>query len=625
MTSCSPAQRAEWANYAMSLTTPALRAETKRMFSKILVANRAEIAVRIIRTCRELGITSVAVHSDADAGAMHVRLADEAYGLPGVSASDTYLDVAKIVEIAVDCGADAVHPGYGFLAENAGFAKAVEDAGLTFIGPPSSAIDVMGEKVAARAVAAQADVPQVPGSDGPVETPEEILAFGETFGYPIAIKASYGGGGRGMRVVTDSASVPEAFASARAEATAAFGRGDVYLERYLDNARHVEVQVFADKHGNVVWLGDRDCSVQRRHQKVVEEAPAPGLSDAMRAAMGEASVRLAKQVGYVGAGTVEFLVEADREAFYFLEMNTRIQVEHPVTELVIGMDLIAEQIRVASGETLSLTTSGPAPRGHAMEVRLNAEDVTEGAFRPSPGRITALSIPYGAGVRFDGGYEAGDEVQPYYDSMIGKLIAWAPTREQCIDRLLDVMRETRIVGVPTTIPAAEVVLSQEDFRSASISTRWLEHSLNLGELLPAAPIPDAHDEHAEMDAAGGEELWVAGRRYFITPPLAVGAVAAAPSGGARRRAASTGGPGGKRAAAAGNGVHTSPMQGTVVELKVEIGQTVEAGDVLVMLEAMKMQNPVKATVGGTVSDMPAKVGDVVPAGTVLVVVEPADA
>jgi acetyl-CoA/propionyl-CoA carboxylase biotin carboxyl carrier protein len=601
------------------------------MFSKILVANRSEIAVRVLRTCRELGITGVAVHSEPDATSLHVRVADEAVLLPGTSAADTYLNVDAIVRAALDAGAEAVHPGYGFLAENAHFAAAVEDAGLVFIGPPAAAIEVMGEKVAARAVAAAADVPQVPGSAGAVSTAEEVRAFGEEHGYPVAIKASYGGGGRGMRTVESADEVADALAAAQREAGAAFGRSDVYLERYLSNARHVEVQIMADRHGTITWLGDRDCSVQRRHQKLVEESPAPGLADELRVAMGEASVRLAREVGYVGAGTVEFLVEADRDAFYFLEMNTRIQVEHPVTELVLGMDLVEQQIRVAAGEPLRVTTSGRPPRGHAIEVRVNAEDVAGGAFHPAPGVITALDVPHGTGVRFDSGYEAGDEVLPYYDSMIGKLVVWAPTREHAIRRMVQTMRATTISGVPTTIPAALVVLEHEDFVRARMSTRWLETTVDLAGCLPARSSTDLlEDEASAVDDEAGtrQEVWVAGRHYVVpsfgsgpavapepTATVAAGRPSRASSGD---RSTSRRGP----RAAMGNGTHTSPMQGTVISVGVGEGETVSKGDVLVVLEAMKMENPVRSTVDGTVTSVPATVGQVVAAGAVLAVVEP---
>lgn len=606
------------------------------MFSKILIANRAEIAVRVIRTCKELGIASVTVHSEPDAASLHVRLADEAVLLPGDTAAETYLDIAKIVQAAVDTGAEAVHPGYGFLAENAEFAAAVKAAGLVFIGPPAAAIDVMGEKVAARAVAARADVPKVPGSESAVSTPEEVDAFGSEHGYPIAIKASYGGGGRGMRTVDSADQAAEALASAQREAGAAFGRSDVYLERYLLNARHVEVQVFADMHGSVVWLGDRDCSVQRRHQKLVEESPAPGLPAHLRTTMGEASTRLARAVDYVGAGTVEFLVEADREAFYFLEMNTRIQVEHPVTEQVLGLDLIAEQIRVAAGEPLSIARSGPAPRGHAIEVRINAEDVSGGAFRPSPGVLQALSVPNRPGVRMDSGYESGDEVLPYYDSLIGKLIVWAPTRQHAIRRTLETLREVKVEGVPTTIPAAQVVLEHPDFAKGQISTLWLENTVDLSALLPAAlpaSPPASTDDNGVELGDDRQEAWVGGRRYLI--PF-IGSTAASdtgsepPSGAnaqARRKSSDLASRGrrGPRAATTGNGTHSSPMQGTVVNIGIVEGQQVQQGEVLMVLEAMKMENPIRSAIAGTVQSLTATVGQVVAAGTVLVVVQPADA
>ena len=602
------------------------------MFSKILVANRGEIAVRVIRTCRELGIASVAVYSDADANSLHVRIADEAVLLPGISAAETYLDIEKIIAAVKDTGAQAVHPGYGFLAENAHFAQAVTDIGAVYIGPPPAAIEVMGEKVAAREVAASADVPQVPGSKGAVESVEEVLEFGESYGFPVAIKASYGGGGRGMRTVARADEVADAFESARREAEKAFGRGDVYVERYLEDARHVEVQVFADTHGNVVWLGDRDCSVQRRHQKVIDEAPAPGLADDLRLAMGEASVRLAKEVGYVGAGTVEFLVEAARGAFYFLEMNTRIQVEHPVTEATLGLDLIAEQLRVAAGEPLSISASGPMPRGHAIEVRLNAEDVAGGAFRPSPGRIAELTVPNPAGVRFDGGDQAGDEVLPYYDSLIGKLVVWAPTRGHAIDRTLACLNEMVLIGVPSTIPAAQVILDHPDFRAQTISTRWLESGISLAELLPgdgegASAGSDTAAADVQDDGSDRQEVWVGGRRYVVplwSSQAAAGSMAAAGSAAPRRRG-STGSGGRGRRKAAGSGTVSSPMQGTVVTVNVAPGQTVAEGEVIAVMEAMKMENPVRATVSGLVASVHVEPGQVVPAGTVIAELSPAAA
>jgi len=602
------------------------------MFTKILIANRAEIAVRVIRTCRELGIRSVAIHSEPDAASMHVRLADEAVLLPGTSAAETYLDIDKVIAAAVNTGAEAIHPGYGFLAENADFAWAVRDAGLTFIGPPAEAIEVMGEKVAARKVATTANVPQVPGSNGAIESADEVLEFGDEHGYPVAIKASYGGGGRGMRTVAGPGDAKDALEAARREAAAAFGREDVYLERYLDNARHVEVQIFADGRGNVVWLGDRDCSVQRRHQKVVEEAPAPGLSDELRIAMGEASIRLAKAVNYVGAGTVEFLVEADRDKFYFLEMNTRIQVEHPVTEQTLGLDLIAEQIRVAAGGDLSIPESGPMPRGHAIEIRVNAEDVTQGAFRPSPGRLTALQIPTRPGLRFDSGYAAGDEVLPYYDSLIGKLIVWAPTRTYAINRALECISELEVRGVPTTLPAAAVVLDHPDFREANISTQWLENSLDLVELLPAPASSltnDTADQEAASDEYDRQEVFVSGRRHYISLPLVATNAPAQPepAGAPAERKSRRPGrakSGSARAKAAGSGTVTSPMQGTVVKVIVEEGQPVTEGEIVIVMEAMKMENPIRAAISGTVSSVSASVGQVVSAGTVLAEITPAE-
>ncbi|WP_413805779.1 biotin carboxylase N-terminal domain-containing protein [Streptomyces sp. OE57] len=592
-------------------------------FSKVLVANRGEIAARVLRTCTELGLTGIAVHSDADVDALHVRVADQAEALGGTAPGDSYLNIDKVLEAASRSGAEAVHPGYGFLAENAEFARAVEAAGLVFIGPPASAIEVMGEKVAARQVADQAKVPLIPGSREPVTDAEQVRTFGAEHGYPLVIKASYGGGGRGMRTVAGPEEAEAALEAAGREATSAFGHADVYVERYLAGARHVEVQLFADTLGHAVWLGDRDCSVQRRHQKLVEESPAPGLSSELRTAMGEAAVRLAQAVGYVGAGTVEYLVEG--EHFFFLEMNTRIQVEHPVTEEVLGLDLIAEQLRVAQGEELSVRTSGPQPRGHAIECRINAEDIAGGLFIPAPGKITALKVPSLPGVRFDTGYEAGDEVQPYYDSMIGKLLAWAPDRDTAIKRLSSVLRGFTVSGVPTTAPAALAVLEHPDFAAVDISTLWLEQTVEF----PAATQPETSPAEDDADLPEAEnEVWVAGRRYVI-PFFGSTASAAADQpasavGPQRRRSTGSGKKGrgsAGRGAGSADGSVTSPMQGTIIAVNVAEGDAVADGDVLFVVEAMKMENPVRATAAGTVGAVKVAVGEVVAAGAALAVVE----
>ncbi|HWH25025.1 MAG TPA: biotin carboxylase N-terminal domain-containing protein [Pseudolysinimonas sp.] len=573
------------------------------MFSKILIANRGEIAVRVIRAARALGVATVAVHSTPDVGAKHVRDADEAVDLGGGPATENYLDGAAVIAAALATGAEAIHPGYGFLSENAAFARSVEDAGLVFIGPPSTAIAAMGEKVAARALAVSAGVPLAPGSAGPIIDADAVIAFGAEHGYPLLVKASHGGGGRGMREVENADSAAEAFAGAVREATAAFGNGEVYVERYLTAARHVEVQVFADTHGKVLYLGDRDCSVQRRHQKLIEEAPAPGLSDRLRADMGEAATRLARQVCYVGAGTVEFMVEGDK--YYFLEMNTRIQVEHPVTEESLGLDLVVEQIRVAAGEPLSIAHSAPPVTAVSMEARINAEDVADGLFLPSPGLITLLDAPAGDGIRWDAGYESGDEVQPYYDSLVGKLIATGPDRETARTRLVAALDRLVIDGVSTTIPAARIVLTHPDFVAVEQTTLWLEQKVDF-----AAP---------EEEELAREEVIVGGRYYLIprfpdAPVTGGAAVAEAPDAemrSPRGRAAST------RAGAASDGSVRSPMQGTIIQVDAVVGQRVSKGDKLFMLEAMKMENPVTAPGDGVVDSVGVAVGDSVPSKTVL--------
>ena len=440
------------------------------MLKKVLVANRGEIAVRVIRACRELGVLSVAVYSAADESALHVRLADEAVNIGPASARKSYLNVESLIEAARETGADAVHPGYGFLAESAAFARACTEAGLVFVGPSAEAIDMMGNKSAARRLAKEAGVPVVPGTQGD-ETPEEAVEQARGIGYPVMVKASSGGGGRGIRVVEDEGALEEAVRAARREAEAAFGEGAVYLEKFLTRPRHVEVQVMGDAQGNVVHLYERECSMQRRRQKIIEEAPSPGLDAGMREEMTAAAVRLAKRAGYVNAGTVEFLVDGDD--FYFIEMNTRVQVEHPITEMLTGVDLVKEQIRVASGEPLSVEQEDVPFVGHAMEFRINAED-PENDFFPSPGEVTAVEVPGGPGVRVDSAVFSGYEIPPFYDSMVGKLVVWALTREEAISRARRALLEYRLEGIKTTIPLHLRLLDDEAFVSGDYHTAYLE-------------------------------------------------------------------------------------------------------------------------------------------------------
>jgi acetyl-CoA/propionyl-CoA carboxylase biotin carboxyl carrier protein len=590
------------------------------VLSKILIANRGEIAVRVIGACRDLGIESVAVYSDLDRDSLHVRLADEAYALGGETAAESYLDTEKLLDIVERSGADAVHPGYGFFSENTDFARAITARGVAFIGPPPEAIEVMGDKVSSRIAAQEAGVAGVPGTTEFLTSGDGVVAFGEEHGWPVAIKAAYGGGGRGMRVVQSADEAHAALESAQSEALKGFGRSECYVERYLTWPRHVEMQVFADTQGNAVWIGERDCSAQRRHQKLIEESPAPLFPDDVRQAMGEAAVLVTKACGYVNAGTVEFLYQ-DGE-FYFLEMNTRLQVEHPVTEMVTGLDLVAEQIRVAAGEPLSFTQDDIERRGHAIEVRINAEDPAGGKFLPSPGPIASLRVPQGYGVRWDGGYEAGDEVSQFYDNLIGKLVCWGSDREVAIARTLRALDELEVGGIATTIPADQAILRHDDFAAGEHSTKWVEERLDLSATAaPAAPPADGA-EPPEAKVRRDVDVEVNGKRFGVTvwvPESQVGATVAA--GGAAKVAPRPRRSGGSSAAAAGSGSVTVPMQGTIVKVLVSAGDAVDEGQTVCVLEAMKMENNIAADKSGTVKEVKVEAGQSVGSGDVVVVID----
>ena len=587
------------------------------MFEKVLIANRGEIAVRVIRTCRELGIATVAVYSELDRDAMHVRMADEAYSLGGQTAAESYLNTPAILDAIRRSGAQAVHPGYGFFSENADFARAIGAEGVTFVGPPPEAIEVMGDKISSRRAAEAAGVAGVPGRSEPLLDPAELAEFGNRNGWPVAIKAAYGGGGRGMKVVSGPGEAAEAMESAQREARAYFGRPEIYLERYLDWPRHIEMQIITDGLGNAVWLGERDCSCQRRHQKLIEETPAPEFPDDIRQAMGEAAVTVAKACGYVNAGTVEFLYQNGE--FFFLEMNTRLQVEHPVTEMVTGLDLVEWQLRVAAGKPLGFSQQDVRRDGHAIEVRINAEDPTAGRFSPSPGRIELLQPAGGPGVRLDAGYESGDTVSQYYDNLIGKLVVWAPDREAARRRMLRALGETVIRGVSTTIPADVVILQHPDFVAARHSTRWVEDALDLSAVTAATVEPTATSGESEAEpprVLREVTAEVDGRRYTVklwvpevAGSLAGGRVAQRPS---RSRSAATG---------TGSGTVTVPMQGTIVKVLVAPGDTVEVGQTVCVLEAMKMENAIVAEKTGTVTEVKVSAGDPVGPGDVVAVIE----
>lgn len=578
--------------------------------NKILVANRGEIAVRVIRACKDAGLSSVAVYADPDRDAMFVRLADDAFSLGGSTAAESYLNIDKLLDVAVRAGADAVHPGYGFLSENAEFAQAVLDAGLTWIGPDPQAIRDLGDKVTARHIATRAGAPLVPGTKEPVGGPEEVVAFAEEHGLPVAIKAAFGGGGRGLKVARTLEEVPELFDSAVREAVSAFGRGECFVERYLDQPRHVEAQVLADQHGNVIVVGTRDCSLQRRHQKLVEEAPAPFLTDEQRAAIHESAKAICKEARYSGAGTVEYLVGKDG-TISFLEVNTRLQVEHPVSEETAGVDLVREQFRIAAGERLRFDED-PEPRGHSIEFRINGEDAGRN-FLPAPGVVTTFTPPDGPGVRVDTGVESGTVIGGQFDSLLAKVIITGATRDEALERARRALDEMVVDGMATVLPFHRVIVRDPayvgDGKSFTVHTRWIETEFD-NTIEPFV----ATDELPEPDERQSVVVEVGGRRLEVSLPGGLSAGAAAPkaAGAAKPRKRA----GGKAAAVSGDAV-AAPMQGTIVKIAVEDGQTVEAGDLIVVLEAMKMENPVTAHKAGTVTGLAVSAGETVTQGSVL--------
>ncbi|PAL17346.1 acetyl/propionyl/methylcrotonyl-CoA carboxylase subunit alpha [Micrococcus luteus] len=567
-------------------TTPAARPVTR-----VLIANRGEIAVRVARAARDHGIASIAVYSDPDADALHVAVADEAFHLPGASSADTYLRIDAVLDVARRAGADAVHPGYGFLSENADFAQAVIDAGMTWIGPSPDAIRALGDKITARSLARQAGAPLVPGSDGPVPDAAAARAFAEEHGLPIAIKAAFGGGGRGIRVVRELGDVEDAFEATVREAVAAFGRGECFVERFLDRPRHVEAQVLADEHGHVAVLGTRDCSLQRRNQKLVEEAPAPFLTDEQRERIHTSAREICRAAGYTGAGTVEYLVAPDG-LISFLEVNTRLQVEHPVTEEVFGVDLVREQFRVAAGEPLSIPED-PTPRGHALEFRLNAEDPAYG-FLPVPGPIDAFEAPTGPGVRMDSGVRTGSVVPGEYDSLLAKLIVWGEDRAQAIARARDALAELRIDGVPTVVPFHRAVLEQDAFTSGDrlgVYTTWIESEF-------AEPLAESPYLGAEVPAGGRTAVTVELDGRAVRLGLPADLYAALLGGGGAGAAAPADAAGAGKAD--DDGAVASPVTGTLASWKVEDGAEVAEGDTVAIVEAMKMETPIRAPRAGRI-------------------------
>ena len=583
--------------------------------SKILIANRGEIAVRVIRAARDEGLQTVAVYADPDRDAQHVKLADEAYALGGATAAQSYLVMDKLIEIAIRSGADAVHPGYGFLSENAQFAQKCIDAGLTWIGPSPESITQLGDKVAARHIAQKVGAPLVPGTKDPVKSADEVVAFADEHGLPIAVKAAFGGGGRGIKVARDRESIVEMYESAVREATAAFGRGECFIERFLDSPRHVETQCLADAHGNVVVVSTRDCSLQRRNQKLIEEAPAPYLSDEQNERLYEASRAILREAGYQGAGTCEFLVGTDG-TISFLEVNTRLQVEHPVSEEISGLDLVREQFRIARGEKIE--EKDPVLRGHSFEFRINGEDAGR-SFMPAPGTIEKMTVPTGPGVRWDSGFVAGDVIGGNFDSMLAKLIVTGADREQALQRARRALAELTIEGMPTVVPFHRVVLDDPAFAPAEggdfkVHTRWIETEFN-------NTIPMYSGAPGSVDSDEDERTTVVvevnGKRMEVSlPDLGGGAKPAAKPAAKTRKSRSA------RSAAKGGGDElTSPMQGTIVKVAASDGDTVAEGDLILVLEAMKMEQPITAHKAGKVSGLSAKPGDTVTSGAVLATIK----
>jgi len=582
-------------------------------FDKILVANRGEIAIRVFRACRELGIGTVAVYSEADAGAPHVRYADEAVLLGAAAPSESYLNIPKLIDAATRTGAQAIHPGYGFLAESAPFATAVIEAGLTWIGPPPSAIDAMGSKINSRVLMAAANVPIVPGTTEEITDPARVIELGEQYGWPIALKASAGGGGRGLKVVHEASEAERLLEAAKREGEAWFGNGAVYVEKYVEDPRHVEIQVMADTLGNTIHLGERDCTLQRRHQKIVEEAPSPAVDEDLRARMGAMAVNAAKAVDYVGAGTVECLLDRHGD-FFFLEMNTRVQVEHPVTELVTGVDIVREQILVAAGNPLSYTQDDIRMRGHAIECRVNAEDPGNG-FTPSPGKLLRHRPPSGPGIRVESGVEEGGEINDRYDPMVAKLLVWDTTRDRAIARMRRALDEYEIVGPKTLLPMHRIVMRAPEFAEGQTCAGLVE-----GAWADACAALADEPATAAPAAAGGVTIprhvpvEVEGRRYDVV--LRLPASAGADEARERIRARMSGGAG-----AAAEGAIVSPMQGTVLQLEVAEGDTVEAGQVVAVVEAMKMENEVQSLHAGIVAAVHVQTGQGVQAGQTLIELE----